>query len=244
MKQYHILSLILVSLVLCLGRMVVNEGKHSPYLIKPTDYSSRVTVTQSITANTTSGNRTNSSSQSNTTSNATKPANGTTNANSTKTNSTTNTTSGNSTKTNTTTNTTSGNSTKPANTTNNTSGNSTKPANSTGGNSTKPSNGTANVTKAWLKFNNNCFGCVIAGYKYCSLTRACIPLADTCIGNTSQPVFSTVNSCPVKTECQNFGINGLVFVSDQNPVSNVTTGNFSSANNSANNTPVVPNKGS
>ncbi len=95
MKQYHIVSLILVSLVLCLCRIVVDDEKHSPYLIKPADYSSRVTVTQSNAPNTTSGNRTNSSSQSNTTSNATKPANGTTNANATKTNSTTNTTSGN-----------------------------------------------------------------------------------------------------------------------------------------------------
>ena len=216
--KYHLLgSLFLMTLVLCSGRMVIDDEEQSGLVLKPTDYSSAVTVTPTNTTNTTSGNHTNSSSPSNSTANATKGSNGTTNSNTTKTNSTTNTTSGNSTKTNTTTNTTTGNSTKAANTTNSTTGNSTKPANSTGGNSTKAANGTngtANVTKAWLKYNNTCFGCVVSGFKYCSQSRTCINLADNCTGNASQLTYTTAHSCPVQSECSNFGINGLVFVSN------------------------------
>ena len=253
MRHLPFLILALLAVTLGASRMTTDDERDGGYVLKPSDYMATVTANATNTTNGTSGNRTNSSSPSNTTANSTKggnttiPTNQTGGGNSTKTNTTTNST-GNSTKGGNSTNSTSGNSTKPGNSTNNnsTNNNSTKPANGTNGTAT---NGTTNVTKGWLKYNNTCFGCVVSGFKYCSQSRTCISLAENCTGNLTQNAYTSARSCPVQTECKNFGINGLVFVSSQDPVqqgssvSNFTT-NLTGGNNSANNTPVVYNKGS
>ena len=234
---YLVLSLLIVTL--CAGMMITDDEREGGFELKPADYMVVVTGNVSYATNGTSGNRTNSSSPANSTKggNTTIPTNQT--SNSTKTNSTTKST----------TNST-GNSTKGGNSTNSTSGNSTKPGDSANNNSTKPANGTnGTVTKTWLKYNNTCFGCVVSGFKYCSQSRTCISLAENCTGNLTQVTYTSAHACPVHTQCKNFGINGLVFVSSQDPVqpgssvSNFAT-NLTGGNNSANNTPVVFNKGS
>ncbi|TNV76794.1 hypothetical protein FGO68_gene11942 [Halteria grandinella] len=106
-------------------------------------------------------------------------------------------------------------------------------------NSTNSTNSTANTVKLWQAYNRTCFGCVVAGYKYCKQSQICIPIGDNCTLNASQEVYTKSTGCPISTQCQ-FGMNGLVFVSANAAPASTSTQVSNATSNSTSNLSTSP----
>lgn len=92
---------------------------------------------------------------------------------------------------------------------------------------------------------------MVAGYKYCKNTQKCVHACDSCPGAVGpQDFYTNLTGCPISSQCD-FGVNGLIFVSNNkepavslSPTGTISNTTASSRNQSANHTAIVYNKGS